>query len=149
MDCHCCEYKTVKSSVIRDLNKHLPPDIKSFDEIPDVSEYYKTKEDKEFKIFKNDNLIIFQLPFQAELFSKYEDIFADGTFYIAPKISYQVFITRTYVEKLSSFYTTSFSILKNKEQINYEILLEELKKMLLNITVIVKLLQNIFIAILK
>jgi len=128
MGCHCCEYKTVKSSVIRDLNKHLPPDIKSFDEIPDVSEYYKTKGDKEFKIFKNDNLIIFQSPFQAELFSKYEDIFADGTFYIAPKISYQVFITRTYVEELNSFYTTSFSIIKNKEQINYEILLEELKK---------------------
>jgi len=115
MGCHCCEYKTVKYSVIRDLNKHLPPDIKSFDEITDVSEYYKTKGDKEFKIFKNDNLIIFQSPFQAELFSKYEEIFADGTFYITPKISYQIFITRTYVEKLHGFYTTSFSILNNKE----------------------------------
>ncbi|ORX63847.1 hypothetical protein BCR32DRAFT_307229 [Anaeromyces robustus] len=112
----------------QEISKNLPPDLKSFDEIPDVSEYYKTKEDKEFKIFKNDNLIIFQSPFQAELFSKYEDIFADGTFYTAPAIAQQVFITRTYIEKLNSFYTTSFSIIKNKEQINYEILLEELKK---------------------
>jgi len=70
-------------------------------------------------------------------------------FYIATKFDYQVFITRTYVEKLNSFYTTSFSILKNKEQINYEILIEELKKIPLNITIIVKLVQNIFIAILE
>ena len=62
-------------------------------------------------IFKNNNLIIFQSPFQAKLFSNY-DIFADGTFYIAPKFSYQVFITRTYVAEINSFYTTSFSILK-------------------------------------
>ena len=36
------------------------------------------------------------------------------TFYTAPKSSYQIFITRTYIEKLNSFYTTSISILKNK-----------------------------------
>ncbi|ORX76040.1 hypothetical protein BCR32DRAFT_284617 [Anaeromyces robustus] len=107
------------SQCSRNISKNLPPDLKSFDEIPD---------DKEFKIFKNDNLIIFQSPFQAELSSKYEDIFADGTFYTAPAIAQQAFITRTYIEKLNSFYTTSFSIIKNKEQINYEILLEELKK---------------------
>ncbi|ORX63572.1 hypothetical protein BCR32DRAFT_251513 [Anaeromyces robustus] len=128
MGSQCCQYKTIKSSIARNISKNLPPDLKSFDEIPDVSEYYKTKEGKEFKIFKNDNLIIFQSPFQAELFSKYEDIFADGTFYTAPAIAQQAFITRTYIEKLNSFYTTSFSIIKNKEQINYEILLEELKK---------------------
>ncbi len=80
-------------------------------------------------IFKNNNLIIFQSPFQAELFTKYnKDIFADGTFYIAPSIGYQVFITRTYVAELNCFYTTSFSILRNKEQTTYEILFEEIKK---------------------
>ncbi|KAG4091276.1 hypothetical protein H8356DRAFT_1709000, partial [Neocallimastix lanati (nom. inval.)] len=41
-------------------------------------------------------------------------IFVDGIFYIAPKFSYQVFITRTYDEKINSFYTTSISILKDK-----------------------------------
>jgi len=44
-------------------------------------------------IFKNFNLIIFQFPFQTKLFTKYnKDIFANGTFYIALKISYEVFI---------------------------------------------------------
>ena len=47
-----------------------------------------------------------------------DDVFGDGTFYIAPKISYQVFITRNFVQEINSYYTTSFSILKNKNQKN-------------------------------
>jgi len=39
-----------------------------------------------------------------------------------------VFITRTYVKELNSFYTTSFSILKNKEQRTYEVLFKEINK---------------------
>ena len=46
-----------------------------------------------------------------------DDIFVNDTFYIAPKFSYQVFITRIYIKNLNSFYTTSFSILKIKEQL--------------------------------
>ncbi|KAG4107114.1 hypothetical protein H8356DRAFT_1359643 [Neocallimastix lanati (nom. inval.)] len=67
---------------------------------------------KNFMIFKNSNIIIFQSPFQI--------FFVDDTFKISPKCGYQVFITRTYVKELNSFYTTSFSILKNKEQRTYE-----------------------------
>ena len=36
-------------------------------------------------------------------------------FLIAPKFSYQIFITGTYAKELDSFYNTSFAILKNKE----------------------------------
>ncbi|KAG4106047.1 hypothetical protein H8356DRAFT_1418214 [Neocallimastix lanati (nom. inval.)] len=77
------------------------------------------------------------------------DIFADGTFKIAPKCGYQVFITRTYVKELNSFYTTSFSTLKNKEQRTYEVLFYEIKKnaeMNNNIIITPK---QIFIVILK
>ncbi|KAG4098237.1 hypothetical protein H8356DRAFT_1354763 [Neocallimastix lanati (nom. inval.)] len=56
-----------------------------------------------------------------------DDIFVDGTFFIAPKFSYQIFITRTYAKELDSFYTTSFAILQNKEQEIYKIF-KELKK---------------------
>ncbi len=60
-------------------------------------------------IIKNDVIIIFQSPFQANLFYKYSDNnFSDGTFYIVQKCSYQVFITRNYVREINSFYTTSF-----------------------------------------
>ncbi|KAG4099454.1 hypothetical protein H8356DRAFT_1389663 [Neocallimastix lanati (nom. inval.)] len=82
---------------------------------------YKTERNENFMIFKNSNIIIFQSPFQEKLYMQYNiDIFSDGTFKIATKWGYQVFITRTYVMKLNSFYTTSFSILKNKEQRTYE-----------------------------
>ncbi|KAL6588378.1 hypothetical protein U3516DRAFT_863819 [Neocallimastix sp. 'constans'] len=64
--------------------------ITTFDEIPNESNYYKTKRDENFMIFKNNDLIVFQSPFQAELFSKNKHIFADGTFYIAPIFSYQI-----------------------------------------------------------
>jgi len=47
-----------------------------------------------------------------------KNIFANGTFFIAPTNSYQVFITRTYVTKLNGFYTTSMSILKKKQRTN-------------------------------
>ncbi|KAL6607126.1 hypothetical protein U3516DRAFT_757070 [Neocallimastix sp. 'constans'] len=56
-----------------------------------------------------------------------DDIFVDGTFFIAPKFSYQIFITRTYAKELDSFYTTSFAILQNKEQETYKIF-KKLKK---------------------
>ncbi|KAG4095490.1 hypothetical protein H8356DRAFT_1427095 [Neocallimastix lanati (nom. inval.)] len=124
----CPGYNSIKSQVTRSRRKQLPPDITSFDEIPNESKYYKTKRDENFMIFKNNDLIVFQSPFQAELFSENKHIFADGTFYIAPIFSYQVFITRTYVTELNCFYTTSFSILKNKKQTTYEILFEEIKK---------------------
>ncbi|KAL6628530.1 hypothetical protein U3516DRAFT_793601 [Neocallimastix sp. 'constans'] len=39
-----------------------------------------------------------------------------------------LFITRVYAPEINSFYTTSLSILNNKEQATYELLFEELKK---------------------
>ncbi|KAG4090111.1 hypothetical protein H8356DRAFT_1410611 [Neocallimastix lanati (nom. inval.)] len=126
----CPGYNSIKSQVTRSKRKKLPPDITTFDEIPNESKYYKTKRDEIFMIFKNNDLIVFQSPFQAELFSKNKHIFAYGTFYISPIFNYQVFITRTYATELNCFYTTSFSILKNKKQTTYEILFEEIKKIL-------------------
>jgi len=86
----CPGYNSIKPQVTRSRRKQLPPDITTFDEIPNESNYYKTKRDENFMIFKNNDLIVFQSPFQAELFSKNKHIFADGTFYIAPIFSYQV-----------------------------------------------------------
>jgi len=41
-------------------------------------------------IFKNLNLIIFQSLFQAKLFTHYNKyIFANGTFYVAPRFIYK------------------------------------------------------------
>ncbi len=125
----CPEYTSVKTLISRNINEKLPPNVTTFDEIPNKSEYYITEQNEDFMIFKDSNLIIFQSPFQAELFREYNnDIFVDGTFFIAPKFSHQVFITRNYVKELNSFYTTSYAILKNKKQTTYKILFNELKQ---------------------
>jgi len=125
----CPEYNSIKSQISRNLNKKLQSNVTTFAEIPNESEYYKTKRSENFMIFKNSNLIIFQSPFHVKLFREYnDDIFIDGTFFIVPKFNYQIFITKTYAKKLESFYTTFFAILKNKEQETYKILFEKLKK---------------------
>ncbi|KAG4085181.1 hypothetical protein H8356DRAFT_1435544 [Neocallimastix lanati (nom. inval.)] len=86
----CPKYSTIRSQIIRNINKQFPPNIKSFDDIPIESKYYKTKRNENFMIFKNTDLIIFQSPFQAYIFSNYhQNIFADGTFYAIPKFSYR------------------------------------------------------------
>ncbi|KAG4097467.1 hypothetical protein H8356DRAFT_1425238 [Neocallimastix lanati (nom. inval.)] len=140
----CPEYKTIKSQITRYKNKQLFPNVKTFDEVPNVSEYYKTIRGEYFMIFKNSNIIIFQSPFQAKLFMENKHIFADGTFLIAPTNSYQVFITRTYVTELNCFYTTSMSILKNKEQITYEILFNEIKKNIIKYNANINFSEKIF-----
>jgi len=62
----CPELKSIRSHMYRNINEQLQiPDITSYDEVPDESEYYKTKTDEDFMIFKDPNLIIFQSPFQA------------------------------------------------------------------------------------
>jgi len=125
----CPEYNSIKSQISRYIKKQLPPDISKFNEIPDESEYYINERDENFMLYKNSNIKIFQSPFQTELFIKYnENMFADGTFYIAPIFGYQVFITRIYAPEINSFYTTLLSILNNEEQATYELLFEELKK---------------------
>ena len=133
----CPEFNSIRTQTIRSQNKQLPPDITTFEEIPEESEYYKTENGDNFMLLKNPNLIIFQSLFQAKLFTQYnKNIFAHGTFYIAPKFNYQVLITWTYVEKINSFYTTSISILKNKKQSTYEPLFKEIKKMQVNLKTI-------------
>jgi len=57
-----------------------------------------------------------------------ENMYVDGTFYAATKFGYQVFITRTYIKDSNNFYTTSFSTIKNKEQVTYEMLFKEIIK---------------------
>ncbi|KAL6600050.1 hypothetical protein U3516DRAFT_670119 [Neocallimastix sp. 'constans'] len=111
----CPEFKSIKSQIIRDINKH--PNISSFEEIPEKHYLYITKQNENFMIFKNQNVIIFQSPFQAFLFKKYcDDLFVDGTFYVAPDFSYQVFITRNFVPDLNE---KTYLILYNIENWNY------------------------------
>ena len=54
-------------------------------------------------------------------------VFCDATFYVVPSISYQILITREYAKIFHRFFTTSFTIMLNKEEKTYEKIFTELK----------------------
>ncbi|KAG4092702.1 hypothetical protein H8356DRAFT_1343292 [Neocallimastix lanati (nom. inval.)] len=94
----------------------------------DNSKVYRYTEYKTFfecKIFiiLNDKkeILKYENLHNPELFSKYNYIFSGGIFFVVPKFKLKI-------KESNYFYTTSFSILKIKEQSIYEILLEEIKK---------------------
>ena len=122
-------FNSIKSSLYNNINKILPPEIKSFDDIPDNSIYYKTFENEDFLYFKNNKIVFFQSPSLAKIHLKYGDIvFCDGTFYSSPSIAYQLFITRVYDETKNLYYTTSFSLLKGKSKMDYILVFEKLNE---------------------
>ncbi|KAL6589536.1 hypothetical protein U3516DRAFT_772004 [Neocallimastix sp. 'constans'] len=98
------------------------------------SEYYINERDENFMIFKNSNIIIFQSSFPIPNRIVY---------LIQPK--YVLFIARVYAPEINSFYTTSLSILNNKEQETYELLFEELKKNARIFNTAIKIFPNITI----
>ncbi|KAL6613645.1 hypothetical protein U3516DRAFT_749985 [Neocallimastix sp. 'constans'] len=83
----CPEYNSIKSQISRNLNKNYHPI---------ESEYYIINRGKNFMIFKNFNLIIFQSPFQAKLFKEYNDnIFVDtisNLQFINPEYIFDIYV---------------------------------------------------------
>ena len=100
--------------------KQLPEDVNSFETVPETSIYYKTIDNENFLYYKNNNVIIFQSNNLAKIQLKYGNvIFCDATFKSCPSFSYQIFITRVFEVFdfiKNSYYTTSFSIMKNKRK---------------------------------
>jgi len=68
---HGISYNSVRTQMVRTMKKQYPSDVKTFDEIPDESDYFKTERKEDFMIFKNSDIVIFQSPFQAKIYSKY------------------------------------------------------------------------------
>jgi len=92
-------------------------------------------------IFKNSNLIIFQFAFQAKLFTQYyEDKFSDDTFHVTPKFSYQVFITRTFINPNYIFDIYIYIKIKRIcQKNNYDNILK-----LLYLTIIIKIIIYLY-----
>lgn len=122
------EYNTLKATINRHINKNFPKEITSWEEIPDESDYYETISNENFMIRKTDNYIIFQSKTQAVIQHQNDNsLFCDATFYAAPSIAYQLLITRVYAKDFNRYFTTSFSIMKNKQENTYENVFKDLK----------------------
>ena len=105
-------FKNIKASIYRYINKNIQKDIDNISEMPEESEYYKTLNGEEYLCYKGEKILIFMSEFQATLLYKYnQHIFIDGTFYVAPKASYQVMTMRLHEINEDNFYTVGYSIL--------------------------------------
>jgi len=88
---------------------------------------------------KNSNIIIFQSPHHSKqncLLNATKICLLMVHFILHQYLVIKLFITRVYAPEINSFYTTSLSILNNKEQATYELLFEELKKKM-QVTIII------------
>ena len=71
--------------------------------------------------------MIFQSPDQAKIHLKYgKIIFADATFFSCPNLAYQLFIIRVHSLIDNIYYTTSFSLMKNKTEKDYALIFKKL-----------------------
>jgi len=64
----CLQYKSLSTSILREINKKMPEEIKSFEDIPNDREYFKALDNKSFFLYKDEKMIIFQSKFQALLY---------------------------------------------------------------------------------
>ena len=121
-------FKNHKSALYRYINKDIPKDVDSLDEMPVESEYYKTIDNENYLAYKSDNMLIFMSKFQAQLLYKYNaHVFLDGTFYTAPNAAYQIVTVRIHDILTDNFYTVAYGILKDKTTGSYIEFLDNVK----------------------
>ena len=118
----------LKSTIYRNINKNLPKDIEKLEDMPNESEYYKALTGEIFLMYKNDHMLIFMSPNQANLLYKNnQHVFIDGTFYSAPKCSYQIVTIRIHNIKEDLFHTVAYGILIDKTLNSYIELLDNIR----------------------
>ena len=119
----------LKHNIYRYINKKIPKDIESFEELPNESEFYQTIKRDKFLIYKTVSILIFMNIIQAQFLYKYnEHIFIDGTFYVAPKAAYQVIVIRLHNVLEDRFHIVGYGILTNKEMATYIEFFEKIKE---------------------
>ena len=123
-------YGSIYSTLYREKEKNLPEDFGSYEEIPENHEFFKTLNQEDFLIFrdKQKGILVFQSPSQVKLMNKFKnDLFIDGTFFIAPKkMSYQILITCVNDDLRIISFMTSWSFLSGKSSDDYLTALKEI-----------------------
>ena len=56
------------------------------------------------------------------------EVFMDGTFFAAPKLSYQLIVIRIYANPLKKYFTVAFGLMQNKTKDLYIKLLKKIKE---------------------
>ena len=79
----------------------MPKDILSLRNVPPNSTYYKTLDNSDFIIYRDNSMIILQSPSLAKIQMKlWLIIFWDTTFFVVSNFAYQLFITMYILQQL-------------------------------------------------
>ena len=126
-------FVNLKSVIYRTINKNIPKDVENISDLPEESEYYQTISGKKFLNYKNDHILIFMSPNQANLlYENNHHVFIDGTFYAAPKCSYQIITIRIHNNKEDIFHTIAYGIMTDKTMNSYIELFDNIKNFTYN-----------------
>ena len=122
-------FDNIKHNIYRYINKNIPKDIESLEDLPEESDFYNTIKGDTFLIYKTISILIFMSIIQARLLYTYnEHVFIDGTFFVAPKAAYQVIVIRVHNIIEDRFHTVCYGILTNKEMSTYVEFFEKIKE---------------------
>ena len=90
-------FTSIKSTLYNNVSDSLPPDIDTFDIIPDESINYNNIDNHKFLYFKNNRIWFLQSDNMAKIHLIYgSKIFCDATFKACLALIYQLFITHIY-----------------------------------------------------
>ena len=110
----------IKTTLYNEVNKNLPKDILNLKYAPTESIYYKTLDNENYVLYKDNHMIILQSPKLAKIHMKLcSIIFCDATFFVCPSFAYQLFIRRVFSSITNSYYSTLFTIMDGKKEIDY------------------------------
>ena len=109
-------FDNIKHNIYRYINKNIPKNIESFEDLPEESDFYNTIKGDTFLIYKTISILIFMSIIQARLLYKYnEHVFISRTFFVTPKAVYQVIIIMVHYVVKDRFHSECYGILPNKE----------------------------------
>ena len=98
------------------MNKNIPKEIESLEDLPEESDFYKTIKEDSFLIYKTISILIFMNIIQSRFPYKYNEHFLiDGTFFVVPKAAYQVIVIIVHNVVENRFHAECYGILTNIE----------------------------------
>ena len=108
-------FGNIKSSLYNNINAKIPEDVDSFQDLPHESIYYYMSNGEKFVIYQDDDLLLMQTKLLSKILWRFPDeVFMDGTFFAAPKLSYQLVVVRVYANPLKKYFTVAFGLMQNK-----------------------------------
>lgn len=105
----------MKTTLYNTINSEVPKELDSFEELPEEFNYYYMETGEKF-VFNNDiEMALIQTKLMSKIMYRFsKDIFMNGTFFTAPKLSYQLIVIRVYAAPLKKYFIFQLTEIESK-----------------------------------